>query len=375
MGSEGASQFFEDRRPAAARGRDLDDARDRLTDWLTRRGGREVSISGLAYPLGAGVSNETIFFRVLDQRSGVAEELVLRLHPGARQLFLDPKFELQFRLLEHLGREGAVRVPRVRYLETDRGVLGEAFFVMDRMAGRVPVSMPVYNLSGWLFDSSVAQRRRLWDNAMSQLIHINRVPAESIAFVDPAASGSTGFDALWHQSNAYYEWASGAEPVPILERARAWLGANLPAARPTGLSWGDARIGNVMFDRDYDVVGVMDWEQVSLGGGIQDLGWWLFFDALYSDSLGVKRLDGLGTREETISMWSDGTGLSAADVGWYEVFAGFKAAIIYVRLMRLGKEPKPLDNRSSNFLSRHLSHVMGIDEPEDQLFLTTISGA
>ena len=36
----------------------------------------------------------------------------------------------------------------------------------------------------------------------------------------------------------------------------------------------------MMFADDFTVAGVMDWEQLSLGGALLDIGWWLFFDRL-----------------------------------------------------------------------------------------------
>ena len=71
---------------------------------------------------------------------------------------------------------------------------------------------------------------------------------------------------------------------PIVDRLWEWLEANVPSATPTGLSWGDARLGNTMFDDDFRLVVVMDWELVSLGTPIMDLGWWLFFDDVHSET-------------------------------------------------------------------------------------------
>ena len=133
------------------------------------------------------------------------------------------------------------------------------------------------------------------------------------------------------------------DPItPVLE----WLAANAPD-EPPGLSWGDARIGNMLFGDDFDVVGVMDWEQASLAGGAADLGWWLMFDDIHSIDQGVPRLEGLGSRQETIELWEERTGLEAVNVLWHEVFAGVKTALLSLRsrrVMNLGSLPHEPSN-------------------------------
>jgi aminoglycoside phosphotransferase (APT) family kinase protein len=200
---------------------------------------------------------------------------------------------------------------------------------------------------------------------MAQLIKINTVPVDRVRFLEQPDFGPTGFRQLWEYTDRYYSWAVRGEPVPELDFAREWLLDHMPVEPPAGLAWGDARIGNMMFDSDFDVVGVMDWEQATLAGGIQDLGWWLFFDDLYSTCLGLKRLDGLGTRQETIDLWEEGTGLSTSDLHWYEVFSGYTVAITFVRLSHMqGKQP-PGQNRSNNLFTRHLCELLDRPAPRD----------
>jgi aminoglycoside phosphotransferase (APT) family kinase protein len=51
-------------------------------------------------------------------------------------------------------------------------------------------------------------------------------------------------------------------------------------------------------------------------------------------------LAGMGTRAETIALWEAETGLSAADIEWYEDFTRLKMSCTGVRLAALrGTEP------------------------------------
>jgi len=327
------------------KGRDLEATRSALAAWLSDKIRTPVDVIGLDYPVGAGTSNETILFTAR-LANGTAHDLVLRVEPRPEfQLFLDPGLRTQFDLLDALSRHTAVRVPAVHWFEEDPAVLGQPFFIMEQLHGRVPVSHPGYNVTGWLFDALPAQRSRAWESAVRQLAAIHSVPRDAVALLDRPALGPTGLE----QDLAYWDrmlsWAIAGHTPDHLDAVRDWLFATVPDRRHEGLAWGDARIGNMMFGDDFEVVGVMDWEQASLAGGMTDVGWWLFFDVFHSDALGVARLDGLGTREETIDLWRDHTGLEVHDLHWYEVLAGFKLSILAIRATEVLSNGRKADPR------------------------------
>ncbi|MCB2079034.1 MAG: phosphotransferase, partial [Novosphingobium sp.] len=100
---------------------------------------------------------------------------------------------------------------------------------------------------------------------------------------------------------------------------------------------GDARIGNMMFDDDFNVVAVMDWEQPSLGGALNDLAWFVVIaETMHGpNAVAGAYLEGMGTREETIERWEKVSGKSAADIEWYEQFTHLKMTCTGVRLGQL----------------------------------------
>jgi aminoglycoside phosphotransferase (APT) family kinase protein len=111
--------------------------------------------------------------------------------------------------------------------------------------------------------------------------------------------------------------------------------------QPEGLVWGDARIGNMMFDENYDVVAVMDWEQPSLGGALHDLAWFCeLSETMHGpNSVHGAPLEGMGSHDETVALWEDLSGKSAEGLDWYEDFARFKMTCTGIRLGHLRGTP------------------------------------
>ena len=65
----------------------------------------------------------------------------------------------------------------------------------------------------------------------------------------------------------------------------------------------------------------------------------MYFDHFNTTNRGLERLDGMGTRDETIAVWESIVGEPAGDLTWYEVFSGYKVAILSTRTMVLMGDP------------------------------------
>jgi aminoglycoside phosphotransferase (APT) family kinase protein len=159
--------------------------------------------------------------------------------------------------------------------------------------------------------------------------------------------------------------AKGGEVPPLCVSALEWLEAHKPKAPVDGLMWGDARIGNMMFDENFDVAAVFDWEDACLGGNMHDLGWWLLLDELASSALGIKRLEGLGTAKETVDLWQELTGQRAIDLEWYQAFAGFRCAVVSIKTYRVRNHFVPGNNTGNNLATRWLARFLDQAPPAD----------
>jgi len=332
---------------AAGDVRDLGALATTLALWLRDRFGAPVAVSQLRAPEGAGIANETWLFEAAVD--GGTQRLVLRVKPSAVQLFPDPDFTGLFRLLELLRVNNLVRVPEVLWLEEDASILGAPFLVMRMLEGRVPITSPVYTAHGWVAEATADQRRTLWTTAVEELARIHLVPAELVAFIGWPRYGPTGEDQQLGYWEHYRQWSGAPLDDDMLELAE-WIGDHRPHEPDLALSWGDARPGNMMFGDDFRVVGVMDWDEMSLAGPRHDLSWWLWFDELNTTYKGVARPAGLGSRQETIELWESLTGVSVGDLSWHDAFTAYKVALITLKMMHAAGYPPDKAAGAASFM-------------------------
>lgn len=327
--------------------RDLQELGATLTGWLGTQmpHAQDIRIANLSYPLGAGMSHETILFDAIWMEGAAerAQGMVVRIKPVSNTVYPDDLFDQQYRLIQLMQSHGAVRVARPLWFESDGSILGAPFFVMEKVAGRVAVSYPPYSRQGWLVETAPQDRRRIWESAVSQLAAIQLVPVAEAGFLE-LPGGPDGFDQEVHRWRRFIDWVDPLKERGLLRDTFDRLLAAGPANRPEGIVWGDSRLGNMMIGADCTVAAVMDWEQPSLGGALHDLGWWLQSDYNQTTGQGITPLDGMGSREETIALWSEVSGKSAADIAWYEAFACLKMECLAVRMMTLREMPASVMN-------------------------------
>lgn len=320
--------------------RDLADLARDLGAWIEARipGASGVRLDNLDYPRGAGMSHETILFDAAWQEGGAEKRqgFVVRIRPSSQTVFPDTLFVEQFKVMQVLHEGNYVKVAKVLWLEEDPALLGQPFFVMEKKHGRVPVSYPPYRQQGFLAEATPAQRRTLWENAVTELARMQLVPVSELRFLEGPPHAREGFAQEWDKYVRFVDWVKDSPAHGVLAKALERLDAIRPANQPEGLVWGDARIGNMMFDDDFNVVAVMDWEQPSLGGALQDLSWFtVLSETMHGATADLPQLEGMGTREETVALWEQICGKSAADLEWYEDFTQLKMSCTGARLTQL----------------------------------------
>jgi aminoglycoside phosphotransferase (APT) family kinase protein len=354
---------------AIAQQRDPEATRQRLLPWLARKlpQAHGLEIASLAPPANTGFSSDTLILDVAWREDGRERccGLVIRIEPRECTVFPEYDIAQQFRVIQALAAHTDVPVPPARWLETDTSLLGAPFFVMSKVEGRVPPDNPPYHVTGWMTEVEPAERTALWWDGLGVLARIHRLDWRRLGF-DFLERQTPGLDAQLRYYDRYLAWAARGRPQPVAEAARAWLERHRPTGEPLGLCWGDARIGNMIFDAGR-CRAVLDWEMVTLGNPEQDLAWWLFLDRHHSEGIGVERLAGLPGRAETVARYEELVGRTVEHLEYYEMFAGFRFAVIMCRVIQMmiafGTLPADSDLETNNIVTQLLAKMLGLPPP------------
>ncbi|PRX62514.1 aminoglycoside phosphotransferase (APT) family kinase protein [Nonomuraea fuscirosea] len=327
--------------------RDLEELRRRATTWLRAKVGDGATVSEMSRPSENGMSSETLFFTAT--WNGRATRCVARLAPAPEAIPVFPSYDLeaQFTIMRLAREKAGIPAPRTLWFEPDPGPLGTPFFVMERAEGEVPADVMPYTFGGWLYDASPEDQRRLQDGSVAVLAALHRTaftPAELAPF------GAPGLRAHVDAQRAYYEWAHGAHRIPLLERAFDRLEQLWPDdPGPDVLLWGDARIGNLMF-QDFTPVAVFDWEMAAVGPCELDLSWMIFLHRFFQDLTtggGLPGMPGFMRAEDVCRTYRDLTGYEPRHLHFYELYAALRHGVIMARIwqrrIRFGEQTMPDD--------------------------------
>lgn len=238
---------------------------------------------------------------------------ILRMAPDGG--VLEPyDAEREFRVLKALG-ETDLPVPRVLWLEKDPAVLGKEFYVMEFVAGEIPVpwdtklagdpgrAVPMHRQ----FVEVVAAIHRLdWRKAG---LHFLGVP--------PAGAGAALREI--ERCQATYE-RDRSETYPVVEEALRWLRAHAPATDRLTLVHGDCRMGNFIW-RDGRIVAFLDWERAFIGDPMADIAWscvagasgWCSIDGEMGHY--YEQLSGIPIDRERVQFWTVLEGVKAFTIG------------------------------------------------------------
>lgn len=316
--------------------RDDDDLIRGLQGWCRQRWpGTSCTVAAMTRP-SAGWTNETLVVHMAtDHDDGaVPARFVVRLPPPVPTW---PSYDLaaQVRVLDALAADAAVPVPRVLAYEEDDAWLGDAFVVMSYEDGHVGGEAPA--LDPWITGRPADRQRALHESFVDTLAAIARVDWRAHALTPVlrgADGGSLAGEVRWWRD--YVDWAADGEPTAALADAVAWCAETAPAtdAPSPSLCWGDARIGNVVFDDDGRVRSVLDWELAWIGPAESDLGWYLVLDELTTRFVG-RTVPGFLSRDQVVARYERALGRELVDLRWHELFALARSVAVNERQARL----------------------------------------
>ncbi|KXP09466.1 aminoglycoside phosphotransferase [Tsukamurella pulmonis] len=324
--------FAEQARPASSQ-RTPDELRARLQQWFATRE-PDAQVLDLQLPEGNGMSSETLLatVRLADEE----RRLVIRVAPHAESDPVFPTYDLpaQFAVMRHVAAYG-VAAPACLWVEEDPGVIGAPFLVMERIDGEVPPDVMPYTFGAWRPESTDADLWELADASVDVIATIHAVPPPDGVRIPMPAPGETALAAHLRRLCDFYDWAAeGHRRAPVLDRALAWARERLPGHADAVLTWGDARIGNLLY-RGNTPVAVLDWEMATVGPCELDLGWFVYLHRFFQDLAelaGLPGLPGFLRRPDVERRYADRTGHVPREMDFYTAYAAIVHGVIMYRI-------------------------------------------
>lgn len=305
-------------------GIDAADVAGRFESWFREqyRPGVSARVVSIGAPEGSG-SGDMVWMIDVERESDVIDHVVLRLDAARRRPY-GSSFHLQFDVQRCLAAVDVVRVAEVLAVGDSGTWFERDFAVIERLPGRVVPDRPPFTFESWLRDATPAEQEHHWWSAIEAMAAVHRLDLRATGLGFLLNEGAVvGVD----QALGWFRELMDATPGNRFRANAEVLWNALSETRPESLgpdalSWGDARLGNVVFD-DTGSAALIDFEEVTVTQPEADLGRWLSHDDACSAGLGLARLPGFPSHEETIERYGELLGRPLADMEWWKVYARF----------------------------------------------------
>jgi aminoglycoside phosphotransferase (APT) family kinase protein len=316
----------------------LDFERSKLANFLAQHfpdEPRQLTMERIS----GGQSNPTYFVTYGSRR------MVLRKKPNGPILPGAHAIEREFRILKALDATD-VAVPTPILLCEDTDPLGTAFYLMERVEGRV------------FSDCSLAevpreQRTPIYQGMADALAALHRVRPDAIGLGDYGRPGNYFERQIIRWTRQWRE--SSSAPIPDLDHLAEWLPAHLPPDDGAiAIAHGDFRLGNLLFHpTEPRVVAILDWELSTLGHPLADLGFccmpWHTAPDEYGGILGLDHASLiLPSEAEFVAHYMARALPTAALQPFHVIFALFRFAVIFVGIADRARAGNAAGNDASS---------------------------
>ncbi|MBT6135933.1 MAG: phosphotransferase [Rhodospirillaceae bacterium] len=230
---------------------------DGLASYLHDHGLSEFKNGVTVQQFQGGQSNPTYRLEAGGRR------FVLRKKPPGELLPSAHAVDREYRVMKALAGTD-VPVPEMLHLCEDDAVIGQTFFVMDHVEGRV-IPDP-----GIAEATSPGDRAAIYEAMVDALAKLHSVDWQAVGlegFGKPADYVARQISRWTRQ----YE-ASKTDEIPDMDRLMAWLPDRIPGEDEATIVHGDFRLDNmIMHPTEPRVLAILDWELATLGHPLSDL--------------------------------------------------------------------------------------------------------
>ncbi|MBM3568812.1 MAG: phosphotransferase family protein [Alphaproteobacteria bacterium] len=281
-----------------------------------------------------GQSNPTYHLQAGDR------QLVVRKKPPGKLLPSAHAVDREYQVMKALWGSG-VPVPKVHVLCTDEAVLGQWFYVMDYVEGRV-FADPLAPDAGK--DERAAMYREM-ATVMAKLHQVDYRAVGLSEFGKPTAYIARQV-ARWSKQ---YD-ASKTDDVPSMTKLMAWLPEHIPPGDESAIVHGDYRLGNLLIHpAEPRVVAVLDWELATIGHPLADLAYnCMSYHLKRGTSRGFADLDlasyGIPGETDYVGLYCKLTG--RGDIPHWEFYVAY--ALFRIAAILQGVYKRGLDGNASD---------------------------
>ncbi len=289
------------------------------------------------------------------------DEFVLRRPPFGNTVKTAHDMRREYNVLSKLSAVYAPAPKPIAFCD-DETVIGSEFYLMERRKGVI--------IRGSIAEARTSVRAKSdLDISQDFRLEVARAFIKNLAELhslnyEAAGLGDLGKPDGYNRrqvegwTKRYF--AAKTDEHAELESAIEWLNANIPAEFGASIIHNDYKFDNVMLDPGdlTKITAVLDWEMVTLGDPLMDLGttlgYWMSADAgeeMLNMPFNPRVLMENISRRELVEMYAQASGRELPDMLFYYVFGTFKIAVIAQQIYSRYVKGMTQDKRFAGFTS------------------------
>ena len=241
--------------------------------------------------------------------------------------------------------QAGIPAPEVCWVESGENCDGGRFYVMNRVDGLVPQDSPHYRVSGWAAEAPEMYKRELWFSGIDALVQLAKcgVSDKGINALVNQTPPAEQFQAeIDRYTRVHAEFTKRQLAGPV-DYCLDFIRANQPSSFNYAISWGDARLQNMIF-QEGSCVALIDWEMTCVAPPELDLAY-MIYCCECEHIHGIPRGNGWPSREETIEYYQRESGINVSETLPYLIaVCALRMFVIAERMQVVGNRTPPMED-------------------------------